>query len=562
MANATVGRSKLRKGAGIQFSLNRFCRDLGLSVGFEFLDPGKLRDRPVDFTSGRVAAVSYLFSEMLSKYDDGKPSPDKERTTWERFREAEDLCRTTNRRLAGGRLFDPLFPEIRLGAEIASKILGPFDWDRCERFMGFGPGASTQLTRRHSAAAYKYSGIPESTIGNAILGTVCIKRNPVWEQTVLNCEESPDIGLVKVVPGNRIVTVPKNYKTDRTIAIEPRMNMFVQKGIGGLMRERLRLAGCSLNDQSLNQTLAGLGSRFDVLATVDLSMASDTVSREVVSQYIRADWLEALEQARCPFGILPSGEKIFYQKFSSMGNGYTFELESLLFYSLALAVVRTCGEEESSVSVYGDDIIMPSSCTERFLEVISFVGFKPNGKKTFFSGPFRESCGKHFFCGTEITPFYIRKPVATLDRLFLLHNNLWRWLERVRTVIGEEESGNVERLLASLRHLAPSRWRRPRIPDGYGDGAFIGHSSTIELTPDPSGWEFWNAHVLVQLATEQECDVPGLMVHGLSILERRDPPGHMDYMYPRPEQRVQPTEVAGYKEMKILIPQYPLASNG
>jgi hypothetical protein len=150
------------------------------------------------------------------------------------------------------------------------------------------------------------------------------------------------------------------------------MNIYVQKGIGGVIRNRLRSIGINLDDQTKNQRLAKIGSFSGRLATIDLSMASDCISRLIVEKLIRSDWLLALGQCRSPIGVLPSGRKIFYQKYSSMGNGYTFELETLIFLSLAYAWARLHGEDVDRISVYGDDIIVPSTMAEGFCGLLTW----------------------------------------------------------------------------------------------------------------------------------------------------------------------------------------------
>jgi len=512
------------------------------------------------FTDGpRRALTSYLIGEVFSKFDDGRRDPRKVATTWERFHEAERLCFETNQRLAVTGFKGPFEPAMVLARRIAAKILGKFDWDAAADGFDFGPGASTRLRRRESDAAYKFSGNPESTIGNAILANAAICHVPVWKQTLTELGEE-GVGYVKIVPGNRIVTVPKNYKTDRTIAIEPCMNMYIQKGIGALMRRRLKAAGCDLDDQTRNQRLARVGSITGTLATIDLSMASDTISRELVSRIIRPDWLEALEQSRSPFGVLPSGKKIFYQKFSSMGNGYTFELESLIFYSLALAWTHLHGEEVTRVSVYGDDIILPSTVAGSFCGLLQFCGFKVNEKKSYWTGPFRESCGKHYYLGHDISPFYIRRPVNNLTELFLLHNNLQRWAWRA-------EMDCLDNLLRSIRRLAPARWRRPSLPDGYGDGAFIGLPDEVYpvLQPHPDGWEFYLATVLAPPLREVECELPGMLVKALRRANRSAArattvtaerlrhlacDGH--------NERASPSRAGRVRPVRVLIPRYAL----
>jgi hypothetical protein len=330
------------------------------------------------------------------------------------------------------------------------------------------------------------------------------------------------VGYVKIVPGNRVVTVAKNYKTDRTIAIEPDMNIYVQKGIGGVIRNRLRSIGINLDDQTKNQRLACVGSLSGRLATIDLSMASDCISRLIVEKLIRSDWLEALGQCRSPFGVLPSGRKIFYQKFSSMGNGYTFELETLIFLSLAYAWARLHGEELDRISVYGDDIIVPSTMADGFCGLLSWCGFTPNAKKSYWTGPFRESCGKHYYSGYDITPFYVKKYDRGLLSLFKIHNQLWRYVDRCDW-LGTERRRALLDVCRWLRSYAPAEWRKPLIVDGFGDGCFVGYFDEVCPKFDRKrGWDgYWFKTVVELPVLDDDVSHHGLLVKALSRIERK-----------------------------------------
>jgi len=484
-------------GAGFGFSNQRFLETLTAPIGISPVgDLG--RDTPLDLTSPESARGSLLIRELFSKYDDGKPSPAKEEKTWKRFHEAEDLCRDSNFQIPRTFRHSPFWRNVAMRVK---GTLGSFSWDECQRFFAFGPGATTRLTRAKAAAAYKYSGKPESTSGNAVLASCAIRMNPLWKQSALLQGEDPD-DLVKVVCGNSIIAVPKNYKTDRTIAKEPCMNIYIQKGIGRVIRNRLKHVGINLNSQEANQEAARKGSVTGGLATIDLSMASDTLSFGLVEFLLPNDWWWALEQCRSPVGVLPSGEVLTYQKFSSMGNGYTFELETLIFWAICQEVCSANNIEktDSRVLVYGDDIVVPSDKAESVLLRLFQAGFKPNPEKTFLSGPYRESCGKHYFLGHDITPFYVRKPVKALHRLFLVHNNVYRW--------GDRGGIDVISILTGLRKLAPAKWRIPRLPDGFGDGAFIGLIEDLRLDSHPYGWECWVVEALLVSQDQLDNDLP------------------------------------------------------
>ncbi len=464
---------------------------------------------------------------MFSKFDDQKSAKAKADRAVEKFHLAEDRCSDTNSRLYSNQ-------DIRLENRLSARdvlyvarrkidrVLGPFSWNEAERGFGFGPGATTRLRRDRSTLLHKISGKPEATSNCADLARTVLRYNRLWEELVLNESDSEE--PIKTVRANRIVTVPKNAKIDRVIAIEPDMNIFVQKGIGNMIRRRLRRVGIDLNDQTVNQRLAKEGSVTGKLATIDLSMASDTVSRSIVEELLPLDWLMALEQCRSPFGVLPSGREILYRKFSSMGNGYTFELESLIFWSLCSALTELMGETDGTIGVYGDDLIVPVGIVRSLEDLLEYCGFSFNRKKSFFEGPFRESCGKHYFGGRDVTPIYVRKQPRRLSDVFLVHNNVTRWSNRG----GHRDSGVgdlVERFCLTTRNAVPSNWRRPRIPDGMGDGAFIGSFSECTPTRATRGFEGWKASVLVRKQLDHDktttYETLGPVVASLYLLNRR-----------------------------------------
>jgi len=231
------------------------------------------------------------------------------------------------------------------------------------------------------------------------------------------------------VKGNKLTTVPKSAKTDRCISIEPTANIYLQKGIGTVIRRRLKRFGVDLADQTRNQLLAQIANIND-LCTVDLSSASDTITTELVRSLLPLDWFELLDDLRsketCYEGVWTRPHK-----FSSMGNGFTFELESLIFYALTSAVSEYKGIVNPTVSIYGDDIITDRSVFVDLRRVFEFCGFKINVKKSFFSGRFFESCGAHFFDGQLVTPAYQKNVSDKREEVIRLYNRLFRWSERV-----------------------------------------------------------------------------------------------------------------------------------
>jgi hypothetical protein len=473
----------------------------GVAPGVPFIaDP--------DQASSWQFAKEYLREQILSKYDDGKPSPEKVETTWRRFHAAEELCARANMRLGHPPALS-FTTEIGVWSVIETArrkiewLLGPYDSQSVRARRSFTSGASVKKPKREGHPAHKYSGPPETTVSNLEDSLSEISNTRLWRDL------AEDSGVWLEPIGNKLQCVPKNYKTDRTIAIEPSMNMYVQKGIGTVIRSRLKRVGIDLDSQDFNQKMALRGALFDDVATIDLSMASDTVSIEIVRQLLPPDWFLALEQCRSPVGVLPSGKKVVYRKFSSMGNGYTFELESLIFWALTWSTTYLYDGDMSAVLVYGDDITVDSSIANHLTDVLSFCGFTTNSDKTHIHGKFRESCGKHYHLGSDVTPFYIKRPVQTLSELFKLHNKLFRWVERVRPLMPVGAYESYRGLLAEIREWAPQSWCKPRIPDGYGDGAFVGFFDEC-LPGQPAhtrkrvytGWDGWFVEVLAEQGRE------------------------------------------------------------
>jgi hypothetical protein len=230
---------------------------------------------------------------------------------------------------------------------------------------------------------------------------------------------------LRIVPSSELFTVPKKTDIDRVACKEPEGNALLQRSVGIHIRQRLLKVGINLQDQTRNQRLAERAWK-DGFATIDLSSASDTVSKEVVFMLLPFDWWSLMSDLRSAETILPDGSTRVLNMFSSMGNGFTFELETLLFWALAKATARL-SRMSGEVSVYGDDIIVPVTMARRYMRVLSWFGFIPNSKKTHVTGPFRESCGRHYWRGLDVTPFYFRKAIATLPDMINILNRLLEW---------------------------------------------------------------------------------------------------------------------------------------
>lgn len=256
----------------------------------------------------------------------------------------------------------------------------------------------------------------------------------------------------------------------------------------------LHVAKVNLSSQTLNQRLACLGSLTNDLATMDLEGASDTISRELVRELLPEDWFEWLDLARSHEGSL-DGESIRYEKFSSMGNGATFDLESLIFFSLATAVCELRGYNSFWVNVFGDDIVVPSGIYDDLSKVFDQLGFIVNLEKSFHDSPFRESCGHDYLKGVQVRPVYLKNiPTNELDWLVIANQ-----LRKLAHQWGRYKS--CSRSLKPAYDFALSRLgitKNWKVPHGYevirGDFGFSGNgliSNFDETAPSqaPDGWD-------------------------------------------------------------------------
>jgi hypothetical protein len=414
-----------------------------------------------DGDDSRDFACDYLAYNILRKFP--FKGADRKSVALATFVAAEERCQVTNRRLMSDYLSKP---EARtrifwLREKIAS-VLGPFDWNLAQRDFAWGPGATTRLKHAEGDVYYKFRGKPETTLQNLPAARAAMKVVPRWVGLFdPDCETA-----FKVVPGSKITTVPKDAKTDRTIAIEPCMNMYIQKGIGSMIRNRLRRVGVDLNDQTVNQE-AARRAWADGFATIDLSAASDSVAEVLVDLLLPEDWLSALKRCRSHRYVL-NGKIHTFAKFSTMGNGYTFELESLLFWAITMMAIRDSKSIGSSVCIYGDDIIVPIRAVGDLVELLDYYGFSVNTQKSFAVGHFFESCGKHYFKGEDVTPVYVDAPVDHLHAKFWLLNSIARWSSQS---ILTHDVGAFTAWCHLFEEL-PDDSRRP-IPKGVGDGGVV-----------------------------------------------------------------------------------------
>lgn len=419
------------------------------------------------FVSERDCYLETQLIAFFKKRGDLDLGIDKKEVAFDQFLLSERLCRQFNRTLRNrdDADYQRRATLIHKMSRKISQCLGAVP-ELGDIPFGFGPGANVGVNQ-FTSVRWKLSADVTMTDGAYSL----IKDMPA------NIHAWPGLLKPKLVSGSYWTSVPKTSLTDRGINVEPILNSYLQKGYGSVIRERLKNVGVDLTDQTVNQRLARVGSMDGSLATIDLSMASDMIAYNLVLDLLPIDWFTVLDCVRSPVVLLrkqgpnTGDQYAILEKFSSMGNGATFELESLIFWSL-LSVCCPTG----TISVYGDDLICPVEYYDEVLDALTLCGFIPNSDKSFKEGSFRESCGKDYWEGTDVRPVFIKEQLSVKE-LFRLHNFL------VRT-------GRLADLPSSLLKFIPREHHRFG-PDGLGDGHLL-WSEQERPTRDKRGWEpYW-----------------------------------------------------------------------
>lgn len=439
-----------------------------------------------------AAQVEHLFKKLPIPGSDDKLA----RAAYDRMVADERINRRTNQKFAligrrGYRASNGLYTRLleRMQRFVRSVLGDTPDLGVVYACCDFGPGACVGVGG-DSTHVYAKLDKPSHTrrAEPYVLGAY-------WDNFQLRCTHLENRGgvycmdklvfrdgyqsMAEVVDYNKLDYVKKNASTHRTTASEPVGNSYVQKGAGVVIAERLRRRRWFLNiwDQTRNQKLARYGSEDApkpyTVATLDMKSASQSLASQMVKAVFALipDWFDFLNDIRSPnwrcARFNPEGSK--YELFVSMGNGFCFPLQTLIFAAAVEAVYEECGTRVSNsvnspegrvYGVYGDDIIVDQSCALLLIEWLKYLGVRTNTDKSFVFGPFRESCGADFFNGTNVRPYVLDNIPQTYRDLVKVANGLstaatplwgaWWWVwslldERTRRTVrphaGPDDTG-------------------------------------------------------------------------------------------------------------------------
>jgi hypothetical protein len=225
----------------------------------------------------------------------------------------------------------------------------------------------------------------------------------------------------------RVITVPKTQKTPRIIAIEPTAMQYAQQAVleplvelieGDFLLQNL----IGFTDQVPNQDLAREGSITGSLATLDLSEASDRVSNQLVTTMLsnHPHMAGAVEACRSRRADVPGHGVIRLAKFASMGSALCFPFEAMVFLTCAALGIESelntrftkRSDLQSAlrgVRIYGDDIIVPVDTVYSVVDTLEHFGARVGASKSFWIGRFRESCGKEYYNGHDVSVVKVRR---------------------------------------------------------------------------------------------------------------------------------------------------------
>lgn len=247
---------------------------------------------------------------------------------------------------------------------------------------------------------------------------------PFGEYLSPNWRYFQDLSVDLLEPGQerpvRVVLVPKTPKTPRIIAVEPTCMQYMQQAIlrsilGHIERDDILSKLVYFDAQEPNQLLALEGSRKGTYATLDLSDASDRVSAQLVRELVRhfPHLAEGLDATRSRKADVPKVGVIRLAKYASMGSAVCFPIEAMVFLTIVFLGLQDQLNRPMSkrdiacaigqVCVYGDDIIVPTDSAICVVQRLEAFGLKVNADKSFWTGKFRESCGKEYYDGVDVS---------------------------------------------------------------------------------------------------------------------------------------------------------------
>lgn len=220
-----------------------------------------------------------------------------------------------------------------------------------------------------------------------------------------------------------VKAVPKSYKTPRIIAMESAYRQYHMQAIRRALEKSISRTKfgkwIDTHDQDPNRDMCFEGSAFGHYATIDLSSASDSLSRSFARECFPLDVFSDMEKYLAKYMQVPNernARKV--HMFSTSGSALTFPCESIVFFAICYEcteIVQTyLGQKLLPPRCFGDDMVVDNRVYDTVIDVLTTLRFFVNNEKSFGGvTTYRESCGVEYFRGLRLDSNYF--PRADLD---------------------------------------------------------------------------------------------------------------------------------------------------
>lgn len=488
-----------------------FYRSFGTDYGATYMAASKLSEPDARQLAiiRQIDALSKRFIGKSSKKRTSKKERDS--ACFAKFEMANSLSKKQND------AFCDLDSDVMTTLEIARNDIDSLFWKQIESedseflwlgnellpISGFstGPGSCTGVEGTSTYEKYYSKWGTSSEAGRKMILALRKLSKPMHDLPRFAC---------RVEAAVKASFVPKDLDISRLIAPQQNGDLYLQYPVCSFLENMLRFIGIDFETQQFtNREMARKGSyhdNFDIydfhlqrrntrFCTIDLVSASDIVGIELTKFLAPVPLYNYMALCRAEFILDQSGDEFVpLHMMATMGNAYCFPWQTLVFSSLVRAVYKRLGLPlkdrygKPTYSVYGDDIIVDVAAYEPLIKVLELLQMKPNHKKSFMYGLFRESCGADFFNGYDIRPVFCEELRTDCD-LYSVSNRLLDWGMRHSVNVAEP----VRLLLGAVR-------KKVIVPLDYGahEGLRIPYSMISYMPKD------WRVSVSMLVRSERD----------------------------------------------------------
>ncbi|DAD50807.1 RNA-directed RNA polymerase [ssRNA phage SRR5466365_1] len=447
-------------------SLSRDIKASGISLPCKHSDP---------WATARESAARSVVDSLFKKFKDLECTALQDDAAFRKFNACNLACADWTLQLNTS-LDEELYGNLRdiLYRFFLSETGDPIADNLDDCFMHGSLGSGASLGSPHESL---YAKLFSSKLSAPTRGLIYHYENYIWQFPEWSNAEllrKASHGDAKCRDSSRLSFVAKNDLISRPTCTETPLGMFYQLGLGHIIECRLAsYFGIRLSTQpDINRERARIGSIDGSWATIDLESASDTIGFNMCKGILPQHVLGLIELIRSK-NTEYKGTVIPLNMVSTMGNGFTFPLQTAIFAAVVKSAGKTLGIDMKKVDVFGDDIAVPTALYERVCRLLHLLGFKVNPDKSFHKGPFRESCGHDYHSGVNVRGVYIKSlrddrainvAINRLNAFSILHGiplprtikTLKSYLERVLFVPMDADEASGIKVLVSVHDKRPA----------------------------------------------------------------------------------------------------------